>query len=204
MRERSPLRYLGIVFMFVLAASVALPGQLLAKEGVRGQMLVDLIGRSTDPTQTYLGLNRPDQDAVREYLTVTSVVVSASQPASAAPLVTTSGGCWQVTWSVVGKDIFGFVLWQYSQKNYNWCGDGSKITVAGQVTRWPSNMAPFWQYSPLGDIQQWGGVGQTFQRAFSQGQMALCIPPGGCEQYQYPWVDQTVHPNGTVSGDTGA
>jgi len=77
-------------------------------------------------------------------------------------------------------------------------------SVAGQVTRWPSNMAPFWRYTPLGGIQEWGGVGQTFQRAFSQAEMALCIPPGGCEQYQYPWMDQTVHPNGTVSGDSGA
>lgn len=203
MRGRSPFKFLGIVSILVLVASVALPGLTLAKEGTRSQALVNLIAGSSDPAKAYLGLSPSDQTAVREYLTVTSVE-SGPQIAPATPLVVTSGGCWQVTWSVVGKDVFGFVLWQYSQKNYNWCGDGSKITVAGQVTRWPSNMAPFWQYTPLGGIQIWGGVGATSQRAFSQGQMALCVPPGGCEQYQYPWIDQTVYPNGTVGGDTGA
>lgn len=171
--------------------------------GARATALTEQVAASSDSASALASLSASDRALVREYLTL-SRVDATPKVSLAGTSVAAASGCWQVTWAVVGKDVFGFVLWQYNQQIYNWCGNGSTITVAGQVTRWASNMAPFWQYSPLGNIQQWGGVGYTYQRAYSQGQMALCIPPGGCEQYQYPWINQIAYPNGTVGGDEGA
>jgi hypothetical protein len=195
----------ALIALFLLASSLPLPARAAASDGAAAQALTHLIASAPNPAHAFAELNGSDRGLVLDYLRVTRVEVSEipSVPAFGVvmPLV---GGCWQVTWSVVGKDVFGFVLWQYNQEIYNWCGNGSTITTAGQVTRWASSLAPFWQYTPLGNIQNWGGVGYTYQRAWSQGRMALCIPPGGCEQYQYPWIDQIAYPNGTVGGSAGA
>jgi hypothetical protein len=195
----------ALIPLFLLASSLALPAQTVASDGAGAQALTSRIASAPNPAHAFTDLNGSDRALVLDYLQVTRVEVSEipNVPASGAimPLV---GGCWQVTWSVVGKDVFGFVVWQYNQEIYDWCGNGSTITTAGQVTRWASSLAPFWQYTPLGNRQNWGGVRYTYQRAWSEGQMALCIPPGGCEQYQYPWIDQTAYPNGTVGGSEGA
>jgi hypothetical protein len=111
----------------------------------------------------------------------------------------TINGCWTITWIIFATDIFGIKVWQYNHRT-NWCGDGTVITGTPQVSRWASNMAPFWAYSPVGGIQTWWGAGHKSYRSFSQGEMRLCAIL--CT-YAYPWIDQTVKPNGTVTGDGG-
>jgi hypothetical protein len=120
---------------------------------------------------------------------------------SAATAVATL--CWTITWSVLGKDVFGFLVWQYNHKT-EWCSADGKKTVQAtpQVVRWGSTPGPGWGYEASGAVQTWWGTGKKTFRSFSQGHMGLCIFVLGCQNV-YPWIDQTVHPNGTVSGDAG-
>jgi len=134
------------------------------------------------------------------------VPVQAASPGTmlgTAAVVPLATSCWTITWSVVGKDLLGYTIWQYNHQT-NWCTtDGKTVAATPAVNRYASNMASWWTYSPVGGIQTWWGINHTSYRSFSQGHMQGLCSPFGCDN-AYPWVDQTVWYNGTVTGTAGA
>ncbi len=107
--------------------------------------------------------------------------------------------CWTSTWSIYGNDVFGFHLWGYFQK-IDWCATGSTITSVSR-TRWGEVYATSWEF--VGHIQnaEEGGVGYSTYRAYTQGHFQQCL--GFCFDHYYPWMDMTVHTDGTVTGSGG-
>lgn len=110
--------------------------------------------------------------------------------------------CKSATWGVNIYDGVGVLIIRYQQK-VDWCYDGTKITSVSHI-KTPTVYRPIYKYNGLiGHIHS-GGVNQSSYRAYSQASFCMFAPPAtACIWYVYPWVDMTVHGNGTVSGSAG-
>jgi hypothetical protein len=112
-----------------------------------------------------------------------------------------AGGCWNIIWMVYQNNLLGQRLWEYKHRT-DWCSNGTTVSSTPAVIRWGTIYLTGWSYEPFGAIQKWWGTNHTTYRSWSEGHMTGLCSPFGCENH-YPWVDQTVHANGTVSGDAG-
>lgn len=173
---------------------LALPAGTLAAAPTRG---------ATAAGSTEMIATTPD-GAI--YLTKSPVerssATASSSAGGASGLAVAAGGCWVVTWVVFQNNLLGQRIWEYRHKT-NWCSaDGLTVTATPQVVRWGSVYLAGWSYEIWGAVQKWWGANRTSYRSFSQGHFTGLCSPFGCEN-KYPWIDQTVYPNGTVGGDAG-
>lgn len=137
------------------------------------------------------------------YLVPFSEVKSIAPPTNMAEsmAIAAASGCKSYTLGVYITNDFGQNLGRYAQK-IDWCYNGSTITSKTR-TRWGEVYSPPLQFNGNIDNSESGGVGQTYYRAWTQGEFCMWLPGAGCVTWVYPWVEQYVYGTGTYSGSTG-
>ena len=99
-----------------------------------------------------------------------------------------------------GKNLLGMTLWTYYQR-IEWCANASAITSRTRI-RWGEVSMVGWSFKGHIGSTTGGGPGYTYYRARTQGHFCL-IQYFSCVQNAYPWIDMTVHRNGTYSYTAG-
>lgn len=197
--------------LLALAFSLTIPLQAAAAgspiEAGRISQLVEQLSAADDPHAAFEKLTPRQQQAVLDYteaVTVTndfSIVPSGISPPDA--LVTAAAiRCWTWTWSRQGRNLFGVVVWQFSQQ-IDWCGDGARITNTPFRKVYASHLFLFWTYDGLVESVTQGGRGFSTYRSLVQGSFSYCPPPGVCWQNPLPWLDMTAHADGRGTGSGG-
>lgn len=100
--------------------------------------------------------------------------------------------CTRSTHTVVGRNMYGWAVWDYNQQ-IDYCWQDGVLTSAQRV-KWGQVWLSFWRFNGhIGD-GVWGGPGSTYFRAWTQGSFSLCLTDViGCVQHEYPVIDQTVY-----------
>lgn len=143
---------------------------------------------------TLFTVNAPAAHAAytKEDVTPTSMAFNLGTP------VSTGGGCWTASDTVIYKNIFTITLIKFKQTQ-NWCGSGGKITSRSYSINVYTNLG--WKYNGVVNKQTTGGAGQTWTYGYRQGEFQNC-QLGVC-LYKYPWVKEWGYPNGTWAHNEG-
>lgn len=196
----------ALVMAALMALAVSAP--VAAADPAReAQRLAGRLAASDDPYAAFEELTPKQQQAVLDYtevVTTTNDFSLAPSPTSPPDGEMTAAAirCWTWTWNRQGWNLFGQVVWQFNQQ-IDWCGDGVKITSTPFRKVWASRLFLFWTYNGLvGNVTQ-GGKGFSTYRAFAQGSLSYCPPPGVCWQNDLPWLDMTAHADGRGTGSGG-
>lgn len=117
-----------VATLVALAFALLVPLQSVAAGSPNGSgrvaKIVDQLAAAGDQFAAFAALPEHDQEAVKDYLTVTTYVDSAASPKAGAPggeVSIAASGCWTWRWQRDGRNAFGALLWSYFQQ-INWCG----------------------------------------------------------------------------------
>ena len=220
-QSRWPIRFAVLALGFGLLAQVqpvAAAGQGLvpattgpAAASAEASRLVAQLATDRQPAVAFTRLAPMERQAVVRFLSVASTGTTRQlvrRSALAGPLARGSAGtapgagCWTWRWERDAWNLFGLKLWAYFQE-IDWCDDGSTLVRDPQLLNYGATYFPFWTWVHAGD-HTWGGAGQAAFRSWTQADFSLCLAPNiGCIQNTYPWLDMTVHANGTGTGSVG-
>ena len=145
-------------------------------------------------------LSPQDQKLAMELLKVTKIETNTSINNGGLNALTTIYET-LLTTTVEAKNLLGATLWRYEHR-ITWDWDGTYIVSNPQWTISGTTYVIGWRYAGVVSSNTWGGYGQTYYRAYSQGHFILGI--GGWDiENDYPWIDNTVYGAGgsvTYSG----
>lgn len=206
-----PWRSGGLVLALALLLAMfpATPAQA-NDEAPRFQAILARVTAASDIYAAARALSPSDQALLAKGLRVVRVEATPAGPKAAvaptssgkhglaAPL---AGYCPDsLAWWISGMGAFGEV-WRYTLY-VQFCWDGTTIN-SYSYNRYPSNMAPFWNFNGHIGLSQSGGAGYTWAYTWTQGSFTLCFPYCGI-QNSVPQVWITVYGSGGYSyGATG-
>ena len=165
--------------MLVSAVALASPP---ANDREHAASLVQTLELAANPGATYTAMSVTDQEAVRNYLTVTDVVL---EPESGAHL--SSNTCDTNRYTINGRNIWGQTMWRFAGRTF-WCYDGTIITNDPHPAADGYTYHSFWHYRGLMYQTESGGQGSTVHNDSAQGEFEYCIPHLGCYNQYYPSV----------------
>lgn len=191
---------LGLAML--LAMVPAVPAQA-DDEATRFQAILTQVTAAPDIRAASRTLSPSDQTLLAKGLRVVRVEATSAKPKAAtqptssgklglaAPL---RGFCPDAFGnSISGWNAFGGELWRYTL-DISFCWDNTYVT-SYSYNRYPSNLAPFWNFSGHIGLTQSGGAGQTSAYTWTQGSFTLCFPYCGV-QNMVPQVWNTVYGSG--------
>lgn len=194
------------IFTFAMALLLTMLPTTPAQANDEGPRFHAILAQVTASTSAYAAaraLSPSDQALLAKGLLVVrletkpvpkaTAATSSGKHGLAAPL---AGYCPDsLGWSISGIGQFGEV-WRYTLY-VSFCWDGYTVN-SYSYNRYPSNMAPFWNFNGDIGLNQSGGSGYSFAYTWTQGSFTLCFPWCGI-QNSVPQVWITVYGSGGYS-----
>ena len=195
------------IYTFAIALLLAMLPTTPAQandEASRFQTILAQVTAATDAYAAARALSPSDQGLLAKGLLVVRVEAKPAGPKAAVPTSSGKHGLAaplagycpdSLSYYISGIGAFGEV-WRYTLY-VSWCWDGYTVN-SYSYNRFPSNMAPFWNFNGHIGLYQTGGAGYASAYTWTQGSFTLCFPWCGV-QNSVPQVWITVDGSGGYS-----
>lgn len=100
--------------------------------------------------------------------------------------IAASSACWSDSGYVQGKNILGWVIFQYNE-SHDWCGSGGYITYA-VPNSWASNTNWGWTYKPPDTKTSTYGMGWNVWKEHYSGHFCY-VEYFSCVNNAWPWIE---------------
>lgn len=210
MKIASVRKYLShYLFSIIIMLSLSLAPTMIASaksntnppqpEAITAKALYSkLIAAGSNAKAVFAEMSPEQKNLVKKYLTVVAYKKTSSSVVTEVTNAATV--CGSFTNTIAGVNKYGAAIFTYNQRLYR-CYNGSTVTnISG--TRWSEVYFNNWTCSQYATSSS-GGNGQASYNYWGKAKCTSKDIFGTIIQTAYPWVDQTIYGNGTLSETQG-